>query len=45
MIITPHTAGRSPAGTRRAFDLFRENVRRFAHGEMLLNVVDKSVGY
>ncbi|MEJ7638821.1 MAG: D-2-hydroxyacid dehydrogenase [Singulisphaera sp.] len=45
VIITPHTAGQSPAGTRRAFELFRENVRRFAHGEMLLNVVDKSVGY
>lgn len=45
VIITPHTAGQSPAGTRRAFDLFRENLRRFAHGEMLLNVVDKAVGY
>ena len=45
VIITPHTAGQSPAGARRAFDLFRENLRRFAHGEMLLNVVDKSVGY
>jgi phosphoglycerate dehydrogenase-like enzyme len=45
VIITPHTAGQSPAGARRAFDLFRENLRRFAHGEMLLNVVDKAVGY
>ena len=26
-------------------ELFRENLRRFAAGEMLLNVVDKKVGY
>jgi phosphoglycerate dehydrogenase-like enzyme len=45
VIITPHSAGQSPAGLRRAHELFRENLRRFAAGELLLNVVDKKVGY
>jgi phosphoglycerate dehydrogenase-like enzyme len=45
VIITPHTAGQSPGGERRRHELFRENLRRFASGEMLLNVVDKKVGY
>jgi phosphoglycerate dehydrogenase-like enzyme len=45
VIITPHTAGQSPGGERRRHEIFRENLRRFAAGEMLLNVVDKRVGY
>ena len=45
VIITPHSAGQSPGGERRRHEVFRENLRRFAAGEMLLNVVDKSVGY
>ena len=45
VIITPHSAGQSPGGRRRAHELFRENLRRFAAGEMLLNVVDKKAGY
>lgn len=45
VIITPHTAGQSPGGERRRHELFRENLRRFCSGEMLLNVVDKKVGY
>jgi phosphoglycerate dehydrogenase-like enzyme len=45
VIITPHTAGQSPAGERRRHQLFRENLRRFVAGEMLLNAVDKKVGY
>jgi phosphoglycerate dehydrogenase-like enzyme len=45
VIITPHTAGQSPGGRRRSHELFRENLRRFAAGEMLLNVVDKKAGY
>jgi phosphoglycerate dehydrogenase-like enzyme len=44
-IITPHSAGQSPGGERRRHELFRENLRRFAAGEMLLNVVDKRAGY
>jgi phosphoglycerate dehydrogenase-like enzyme len=45
VIITPHSAGQSPGGYRRAHELFRENLRRFARGEMLLNIVDKKAGY
>jgi phosphoglycerate dehydrogenase-like enzyme len=45
VIITPHTAGQSPGGQRRSHELYRENLRRFAAGEMLLNVVDKKAGY
>ena len=45
VIITPHSAGQSPGGDRRRHELFRENLRRFAAGEMLLNIVDKKVGY
>jgi phosphoglycerate dehydrogenase-like enzyme len=45
VIVTPHTAGQSPGGERRRHGVFRENLRRFAAGEMLLNVVDKKVGY
>jgi phosphoglycerate dehydrogenase-like enzyme len=45
VIITPHSAGQSPGGYERAYELFRENLRRFTRGEMLLNVVDKKAGY
>ena len=45
VIITPHTAGQSPGGERRRHEVFRENLRRFAAGEMLLNVVDKKASY
>jgi phosphoglycerate dehydrogenase-like enzyme len=45
VIITPHTGGQSPGGERRRHELFRENLRRFVAGEMLLNVVDKKAGY
>jgi phosphoglycerate dehydrogenase-like enzyme len=45
VIITPHSAGQSPGGERRRHEVMCENLRRFASGEMLLNIVDKSVGY
>ncbi|WP_165248760.1 D-2-hydroxyacid dehydrogenase [Paludisphaera soli] len=45
VIITPHTAGQSPGGERRRHEILRENLRRFAAGEALLNVVDKQAGY
>jgi phosphoglycerate dehydrogenase-like enzyme len=45
VIITPHSAGQSPGSDRRRHEVFRENLRRFASGQMLLNVVDKAVGY
>jgi phosphoglycerate dehydrogenase-like enzyme len=45
VIITPHSAGQSPGGERRRHEILRENLRRFAAGEVLLNVVDKKAGY
>ena len=45
MILTPHVSGRSPLSERRRFELFAENLRRFARGLPLLNVVDKQAGY
>ncbi len=45
VIITPHVSGSSPRTADRQFDLLEENVRRFAAGEPLLNVVDKQAGY
>lgn len=44
VLLTPHTSGHSPHSDRRMFDLLKENLRRFAAGEPLLNVVDKQVG-
>ncbi|MDH3615452.1 MAG: D-2-hydroxyacid dehydrogenase [Gammaproteobacteria bacterium] len=44
VIITPHVAGRG--GERdRHFTLLNENLRRYAAGERLLNVVDPARGY
>ncbi len=45
VVITPHIAGRSDGEFERDLDLFKENLRRFAAGEPLLNVVDKQKGY
>ncbi len=45
VVITPHIAGSSDRVHQRRIELFKENVRRFARGEPLLNVVDKRKGY
>jgi phosphoglycerate dehydrogenase-like enzyme len=45
IIITPHTAGDSSEKERRCIEILKENLRRFAHGEALLNEVDKRRGY
>lgn len=45
VLITPHVSGQSPGTRFRVRQLFLENVRRFASGEPLLNVVDKKAGY
>jgi phosphoglycerate dehydrogenase-like enzyme len=45
VIITPHNAGQYDGSKRRGKLLTRENIRRFAAGEPLLNVVDKAKGY
>ncbi len=45
VIITPHSAGVSPGSDRRRYEVFKENLKRFSQGLMLLNVVDKKAGY
>ena len=40
VIITPHTAPASPLHIQRGTELFVENLRRYARGEALLNLVD-----
>ena len=45
VLITPHIAGRSDGENARYEALYIENLKRFAAGEPLLNVVDKEKGY
>jgi phosphoglycerate dehydrogenase-like enzyme/glyoxylase-like metal-dependent hydrolase (beta-lactamase superfamily II) len=45
VIITPHVSGQSPGTKARTRQLFIENMRRFANGEPMINVVDKKAGY
>jgi phosphoglycerate dehydrogenase-like enzyme len=45
VVISPHIGGQSPEARERQWQLYRENVRRFAAGEPLLCVVDKGKGY
>ena len=45
VILTPHTAGYSPAIAGRHLAVLVENVGRFTRGEPLLNVVDKSLWF
>lgn len=44
-IVTPHIAGRSDKDRARMIGTIRENIRRFAEGRPLINVVDKQKGY
>ncbi|MEX1172267.1 MAG: D-2-hydroxyacid dehydrogenase [Chloroflexota bacterium] len=45
VIVTPHTAWSSGRVLDRSVELFCENLRRFAAGDDLLNVVDPTAGY
>jgi phosphoglycerate dehydrogenase-like enzyme len=45
VIVTPHTAWSSGRVLDRSVELFCDNLRRFATGEPLLNVVDPAAGY
>jgi phosphoglycerate dehydrogenase-like enzyme len=45
VIVTPHTAWSSGRVLDRSVELFCDNLRRFAAGEPLLNVVDPGAGY
>jgi phosphoglycerate dehydrogenase-like enzyme len=45
LVITPHNSGNAPIRQVRLMALVAENVRRYAAGLPLLNVVDKARGY
>lgn len=45
VVMTAHTSGWSPDRQVRLIELFAENVRRYAEGLPLINVVDKQRGY
>ncbi len=45
VIITAHTAGRTPHMWERVFKLVEQNLRRYEADEQLINVVDLEAGY
>ncbi len=45
VVLTPHMSARTSESYHRRWLLMRENIRRFAVGEPLLNVVNKKAGY
>ena len=45
VVITPHIAGASNSAQARVMELLRDNIRLFAAGQPLRNVVDKDKGY
>jgi len=45
MILTPHTSWSSARVLDRSVDLFCDNLRRYAAGQGLVNVVDPDAGY
>ena len=45
VVMTAHTSGWSPDRQVRVIEFFAENVRRYANGLPLVNVVDKKAGY
>ena len=45
VIVTPHTSWSSGRVLDRSVELFCDNLRRYATGEPLLNVVDPAAGY
>ncbi|MFN7923372.1 MAG: D-2-hydroxyacid dehydrogenase [Bryobacteraceae bacterium] len=45
VVITPHVASAAEGSNQRRIGVIEDNIRRFAHGEPLTHVVDKSKGY
>ena len=45
VILTPHLAGASGPKERRCVEILCNNLRHYANGEPLQNVVDKRLGY
>jgi phosphoglycerate dehydrogenase-like enzyme len=44
-IVTPHNGASTPSTRQRGVDIFVDNLRRFAAGRPLVNIVDKRAGY
>ena len=44
-IVTPHDGASTPCTRQRGVDIFVDNLRRYAAGRPLVNVVDKQAGY
>lgn len=44
-IITPHIAGLTPYYLDRLTSIFCENLNRFTSKQILINIVDKTLGY
>lgn len=45
VLVSPHTADRTAGWELETMEVFLENLRRFRDGEVLLNPVDKRLGY
>lgn len=45
VFVTPHVSWQSPRTRTRTVDLFLDNLRRYAAGEPLINLIDKDAGY
>jgi len=45
VIVTPHVAGSTPRYWARVCDIFCENLKRYASGQPLINVINKKAGY
>lgn len=45
LIITPHISGVTTHYNERAVEIFAENIRRFANGENLINLVSRELDY
>ncbi len=43
--VTPHISYSSPGTPRRMVEIFLDNLRRYANGQPLRNIVDKEAGY
>jgi phosphoglycerate dehydrogenase-like enzyme len=44
-IVTPHNGASTPSTRQRGIDIFIDNLKRYAAGQPLINVVDKRAGY
>jgi len=45
VIVTPHNGATTAETAQRGRNIVAENLRRFVHGQQLLNIVDKDAGY